>query len=112
MKSFSKTLQHSITNHNSETRLFCAIIYQAIDDASYQGLDKRYLRYKQNAIEWLTTMSEDFCTICNMANYNPEYVKDQVKRMALHGKIKYSQAQLDILFDASNTKRTVINLIP
>jgi len=57
-------------------------------------------------------MSEDFCTICNMANYSPEYVKDQVKRMALHGKIKYSQAQLDILFDASNTKRTVINLIP
>jgi len=112
MKSFSKTLQHSITNHNSETRLFCAIIYQAIDDASYQGLDKRYLRYKQNAIEWLTNMSEDFCTICNMANYSPEYVKDQVKRMALHGKIKYSQAQLDILFDASNTKRTVINLIP
>jgi len=112
MKSFSKTLQHSITNHNSETRLFCAILYQAIDDASYKGIDKKYLRYKQEAIEWLTNMSEDFCVICNLANYNPEYVKDQVKRMALHGSVKFTQKQLDILFDASNTKRTIINLIP
>ena len=112
MKSFSKTLQHSITNHNSETRLFCAILYQAIDDASYKGIDKKYLRYKQEAIEWLTNMSSDFCLICNMANYEPQYVKDQIKQMALYGSIKFTQEQLDILFDASNTKRTVINLIP
>lgn len=112
MKSFSKTLQHSITNHNSEIRLFCAIIYQAIDDACYSGLDKKYLRYKQEAIDWLTSMSDDFCLICNMANYNPEYVKDQVKKMSMHGSIKYTQGQLDILFDAGNTKRTIISLIP
>lgn len=57
-------------------------------------------------------MSDDFCLICNMANYNPEYVKDQVKKMAMHGSVKYTQGQLDILFDAGNTKRTIISLIP
>lgn len=57
-------------------------------------------------------MSSDFCLICNMANYEPQYVKDQVKKMAMHGSVKYTQAQLDILFDAGNTKRTIISLIP
>jgi len=112
MKSFVKTLQFSKNKLNPELRLFCSIIYQALEDAMYKGLEKRHLRYKHEAIEWLTGMSNDFCLICNMANYEPEYVKDKVKQLALHGDIKFTQSQLDILFDASNTKRTVINLIP
>lgn len=112
MKSFVKTLQTSLTNHNNEARLFCAIIYQAIEDADYKGSDKRYLRYKQQALDWLLSMSDDFCTICNMAGFNPEYVRDQIKKLSMYGRFQFNQKQYDTLYDASKIKRTVIKLIP
>jgi len=112
MKSFVKTLQYSNQQSESENRLFCAVIYQAIDDASYKGLDKRYLRYKQEAIDWLTNMSNDFCLVCQLANYEPQYVKDQIKKLAMHGSIQFTQAQNDILFNGSIKHRTVLSLIP
>jgi len=53
MKSFVKILQTKTFIENKEKRLFCSVIYQAIEDADYKGLDKKYLKYKKEAIDWL-----------------------------------------------------------
>jgi len=110
MKSFVKTLLNPSNKINKEKRLFCAIIIQAIEDASYKGLDKRHLKYKHEAIEWLTTMSEDFCYITEIAGYNPEYIKDKIKNLMLIGYYQFTQEQYDVLFYTGNNKRIVVKL--
>ena len=50
-----------------ELRLFRSIITQAIDDAMYDGLDKYKIIDKREAIQWLTSDSVDFRTICSYA---------------------------------------------
>ena len=36
-----------------EERFITAIITQAVEDASYQGTSKKYLKHKVNAIDWI-----------------------------------------------------------
>jgi len=110
MKSFVKTLQNLSNKIDKEKRLFCSIIIQAIEDASYKGLDKKYLKHKQEAIEWLTTMSEDFCYIVSLAGYDPQYVTDKIKNLMLIGYYQFTQEQYDILYYTSNNKRIIIKL--
>lgn len=111
MKSFVKTLQSPITKPNKEKKLFCAVIIQAIEDANYKGLDKRYLKHKHDAIQWLTTMSQDFCMIADLAGFEPEYIKDKIKNLMLLGNYEFTQEQYDVLFRTSNDDRTIIKLI-
>ncbi len=108
MKSFVKTLQTLSPQKNSETRLFASILYQALEDADYTGIDKKYLRYKQEAIEWLIRQSNDFCLICEMAGYDPIFIIDKVKSQMMYGKYQFTQSQYDMLFDANQTERNIL----
>lgn len=112
MKSFVKTLQTKYQTKNNEARLFCAIIFQAIEDADYQGLDKKFLKYKLEAIDWLTKVTDYFSLICEMAGFDPEYITDKIKQQMILGKYQFTQEQYDILFASGNLKRTILKLIP
>jgi len=48
-------------------RLFRSIINQAIHDAMYDGVYKYHIIDKREAINWLTSDSVDFRTICSYA---------------------------------------------
>ena len=48
-------------------RLFRSIINQAIHDAMYDGVYKYHIIDKREAIDWLTSNSIDFKTICSYA---------------------------------------------
>ena len=52
---------------NNQIRLFRAIINQAIHDAMYDGVYKYHIIDKREAIQWLTSDSVDFRTICSYA---------------------------------------------
>ena len=49
---------------NHQIKLFRAIINQAIHDAMYDGVYKYHIIDKREAIQWLTSNSVDFKTIC------------------------------------------------
>lgn len=110
MKSFVKTLQTKTSLSNKEKRLFCSVIFQAIEDADYKGLDKKYLKYKKEAIDWLTKMSDDFQFIVSLAGYDPEYVRDKINNLMFLGKYQFSQGQYDILYHSGNTKKVVVKI--
>ena len=107
MKSFVKILQTKTFIENKEKRLFCSVIYQAIEDADYKGLDKKYLKYKKEAIDWLLNMSDDFCLIVDLAGYNPEYIKDKIKNLTYVGKYQFTQEQFDILYHTGINKKII-----
>ena len=50
-----------------ELILFRAVINQAIHDAMYDGVYKYHIIDKREAIQWLTSDSIDFRTICSYA---------------------------------------------
>ena len=52
---------------NHQIKLFRAIINQAIHDAMYDGVYKYHIIDKREAIQWLTSDSVDFRTICSYA---------------------------------------------
>ena len=56
---------------NNQIRLFRAIINQAIHDAMYDGVYKYHIIDKREAIQWLTSDSVDFRTICSYAEIDP-----------------------------------------
>lgn len=59
-----------------EQALWRAVITQALMDASSQS-KKMELQYeKSQAHCWLTGFSEDFRTVCDYADYDPHYVRE------------------------------------
>ena len=53
--------------NDHQIKLFRAIINQAIHDAMYDGVYKYHIIDKREAIDWLTSNSIDFKTICSYA---------------------------------------------
>ena len=43
-----------------EDRLITAILTQAVEDAKYTGLSKKYLRHKVEAINWILSNDPQF----------------------------------------------------
>ena len=54
-----------------ELILFRSIINQALHDAMYDGVYKYHIIDKREAIQWLTSNSVDFRTICSYAEIDP-----------------------------------------
>jgi hypothetical protein len=68
-----------------ELKLFRAIITQAIEDAMYNGIERYKVMDKRESIAWLTSNSNDFQSICNSADIDPEYaIIKFTKAMNLH----------------------------
>lgn len=60
-----------------ERSLWRSVISQALSDATTNSrkADMRY--YRQKAIEWLLGSDDDFIMVCNLAELEPEYVRQK-----------------------------------
>ena len=63
-----------------EQKLFLSVIVQAIHDASYKGVDIYYQTYRDAAIAWLTGNSEDFRTVCRLADLDPDRTYQKINK--------------------------------
>ena len=62
-----------------EEKLITAILTQAVEDAKYTGLNKKYLRHKVEAINWILSNDPQFKYYCKLLNIEPSYIRNKVK---------------------------------
>ena len=63
-----------------EEKLITAILTQAVEDAKYTGLSKKYLRHKVEAINWILSNDPQFNYYCKLLNIEPSYIKNKIKK--------------------------------
>ena len=68
---------------NPETKLFTAVLSQAVHDAFSSHVDKLN---KQAARNFLTSNNENLQTICEMAGRNSQYVCEKIRKKILREK--------------------------
>ena len=73
-----------------EEGFISAILTQAVEDAKYTGLSKKYLRHKIEAINWILSDDPQFNYYCKLLNIEPSYIKNKVKA---HSDTKVSSKQ-------------------
>ena len=70
---------------NNRRRLFCAVIFQALEDARGDSTDLNTPTARECAIQqarrWLTVPNRDFNTTCHLADLHPERVRAEAKRL-------------------------------
>jgi len=73
-------------NATPEAALYKAVIIQMIIDASNVSKDPKACRNEKRAKAWLFTRNEDFCSVCTMAEIDPEVVVTFARELiAMHG---------------------------
>ena len=60
--------------------LITKILTQAVEDAKYTGLSKKYLKHKIEAINWIMTNDPQFKYYCKLLNIEPSYIQNKIKR--------------------------------
>ena len=73
-----------------EEKLITAILTQAVEDAKYTGLSKKYLKHKIEAVNWILSDDPQFNYYCKLLNIEPSYIKNKVKA---HADTKVSSKQ-------------------
>jgi len=68
---------------NYDQRLWRRVVAQAFLDAESQGRTPRNLVDKQRARRWLLEPSDDFVTVCMLAGFDPQYVRQHAQRRLL-----------------------------
>jgi len=71
-------------------KLITAILTQAVEDAKYTGLSKKYLRHKVEAVNWILSNDPQFNYYCKLLNIEPSYIRNKVK---VHADTKISSKQ-------------------
>ena len=74
-----------------DTSLAAAILTQAVEDAKYTGLNKKYLKHKIQAMNWIINDDPMFDFYCKLVNLEPSYIINKTK---LYSKITYKQKVL------------------
>ncbi|HVV43176.1 MAG TPA: hypothetical protein VHC94_19170 [Nitrobacter sp.] len=77
--SVSTTLEHH--DEDVDRQLWCAVLSQAIEDATSTRISKRAQSEKQAALDWLLVDSIDFKTVCTLAGVEPDAVRDRLMQM-------------------------------
>jgi hypothetical protein len=74
------------TELSREKQLWCAVIVQAVQDALRRpgplGLSREHARLKDEALRWFSENGEDFRRACEAADFDPEFLRNQVLRLA------------------------------
>ena len=63
-----------------EEKFISAILTQAVEDAKYPGLNKKYLKHKIEAINWIMSDDPQFKYYCRLLNIEPSYIKNKIVR--------------------------------
>ena len=77
-----------------EEMLITKILTQAVEDARYTGIRKRYLENKIEAINWFMSGDPQFKYYCKLLNIEPNYIKNKIKT---HGDTKITSNQKVLL---------------
>jgi hypothetical protein len=64
-----------------ESKLWCAVIDQALSDAQSKRTTEQAQREKQAALRWLLVPNKDFDAVCALASLDSDAVRDRVRRM-------------------------------
>ena len=62
-----------------EQALWRAVIMQMFTDAFSNSRKPEALQHKREALIWLRGNSRDFCTVCDYAGYDPDYIRSLTK---------------------------------
>jgi hypothetical protein len=62
----------------SEENFVSAILTQAIEDARYDGTNKKYLKHKIEAINWILSDDPQFQEYCKLISIEPKWVKNKM----------------------------------
>jgi hypothetical protein len=71
--------QIATTQNQGDQRMFCAVILQALDDAT-SDLKQTKPRDRQNARDWFLKAGKDFRDVCSLAGMDHECVRIEAKR--------------------------------
>ncbi len=63
-----------------EQALWCAVITQAMVDATSNLCKPETIHQKRDAIRWLISNSDDFVEVCERAGLDPNYVRKRAKK--------------------------------
>ena len=63
----AKPLEEEYIPIENEVVLWRSVLDQAMQDIAYTGRDKEYIKFREDAIEWLFNDEEDFELICDFA---------------------------------------------
>ena len=66
------------TPGKSEENFVTAILTQAIEDARYDGTNKKYLKHKIEAINWVLSDDPQFQEYCKLVSLEPDWVKTKM----------------------------------
>ena len=64
-------------NYEGE-KLITAVIMQAVEDAGYQGRNKKYLKHKKSAIDWIVGNDPQFVDYCKMLGLSPTGIRSKI----------------------------------
>ena len=61
----------------NEIVLWRSVLDQAMQDIAYTGRDKEYIKFREDAIDWLFNNEEDFDLICDFAMLDTKKSKEE-----------------------------------
>jgi len=76
-------------NYEGE-KLITAVIMQAVEDAGYDGINKKFLKVKQDAIDWIVGNDPQFVDYCKMLGMSPDGIRDRIIKNV---NMKYTKQQ-------------------
>ena len=76
-------------NYEGE-KLITAVIMQAVEDAGYDGINKKFLKVKQEAIDWIVDKDPQFVDYCKMLGMSPDGVRNRIVKNV---NMKYTKQQ-------------------
>ena len=101
-----KTVPSSQSEHDlPESKLWFAVIVQALTDAAYAGNRREPLFNKRAAIEWMKNEGYDFKMVFHYAGYEYEYAVKKVRKLLLSTEYQLSKTQWTLLTKKKFTPR-------
>ena len=76
-------------NYEGE-KLITAVIMQAVEDAGYDGINKKFLKVKQDAIDWIVGNDPQFVDYCKMLGMSPDGIRNRIIKNV---NMKYTKQQ-------------------
>ena len=83
-----------MTERNPEEKLFVYILINAIEDVMVHQSDRKSSLIKCEAHNWLISMNDDFCSICEYGLLNPIMIHGSYLQAVKDRKIKFTQRQI------------------
>ena len=61
-----------------EENFITQILTQAVEDASYEGTSKKYLKHKVTAIDWIVKYDPQYQEYCKMIGLDPSTIRNKI----------------------------------